>query len=78
MCEPSHLPNELEITLSLICLFISSILTGIIFPLIVSTDKLPLSAAIGLLIIIFLMILLAIQSVFNLYYRRSQKKRKKK
>lgn len=78
MFEPSHLPNELEITLSLICLFISSILTGIIFPLIVSTDKLPLSAAIGLLIIIFLMILLAIQSVFNLYYRRSQKKRKKK
>lgn len=72
------MPNKLEITLTVICLFIAAILTGIIFPLIVSTDKLPLSAIIGLLIIIFLMILLAIQSVFNLYYRRSQKKRKKK
>lgn len=74
----SHLPNKLEITFSLVCVFVTVILTGIVFPLIISTDKLPLIAIIGLLILIFLLILLGVQSIFNLYYSRFQKRGIKK
>ncbi len=76
MLEPSHPPNKLEIILSTVCFFVATILTGIIFPLIISTDKLTFSAIVGLLILIFLMVLLVVQSIFNIFYKHVQNKGK--
>lgn len=72
-----HAPNRLELILTGIVLFIAMILTGIIFPFIISTDSLPLFAIIGIAILIFVLMICGVEVIFNIFYIRWQRKKEK-
>lgn len=74
MFNPTHLPNKLEIFLSLCVVAVAAIATGIIFPLLISTDKIPLAAIISLFILIFFLLIVGLHSILNFFYKRWQDK----
>lgn len=68
--KPSHYPNKLEIIISGLIIFFSAIMSGIILPIIISTDKLPLFAIIGFFLLLSILFVLGIQSLFNVFYSK--------
>lgn len=74
MIKPTHMPNKIEIFLAFILIGIALLSTKIIFSLLVSTDNLSLMDIIGLFVLLFLALLIGIQSIFNIFYLKSQRK----
>ncbi len=78
MFEPEHLPNKTELIMVFIIVGIALIATGIIFPLLISTDKIPLVGIIGLFLMIMFLIVMGLQFLFNLFYKKWQRKNERK
>ncbi len=78
MLDPYHAPNRLELFLVFIVIGIALLSTGIVFPMLISTDKLPLYAIIGLFLLLFFLLVVIIQFIFNFFYVLWQKKDTKK
>jgi len=70
MADLIYLPKKIEIFLCFIVIALAAIITGIIFPLLISTDKLPLIVIICLLVFIFFLVVVGLQSTFVFFYKR--------
>lgn len=68
--------NKLELLLSCVCIVIALMFTGIFFPFLISTDKLSLSTIIISVLFLFFILLIGIQSIFNIFYVKWQRKNK--
>jgi phosphatidylglycerophosphate synthase len=73
--------NKIDITFSekimvMFVIAISAILTGIILPFIISSNDLSLTRIILLVIIIFFLFVTGLQSIFNYFYVRWQRRHK--
>jgi len=71
------MPNKLEMILVMLVILIATVLTGIIFPLLISTDKLPISVIITLFLLILLLMVIGVQAIANHFYVRWQRNLKK-
>lgn len=72
------MPNKLEIFLSLFCIAITAIMTGILLPFVISSNRLSISEIIIFLFIMFFVFLVGVQSIFNIFYIKWQKKNESK
>jgi hypothetical protein len=70
MIDSNKHRNRIELFMIFAVSIISLISTGIIFPLIISTDKLPLSIIIVIFCFFLLMIFLFIREVFDFFYKK--------
>lgn len=72
------MPLKIEIAFSICIIWLTLVATGFLFPVLVSTDKLSLLQILSLFCICFLALLIFLESVFNIFYKRLQRKRKRK
>ena len=70
-------PTKTDLVLLIVALFTGCILTGVVFPMLISTDSMPLSLIMLLLMVMLLCMIIGIQGLMNYFYCRVIDTRKK-
>lgn len=76
--KPTHAANGFEITVAFVIILLSFIMTGIVMPWLISTDRLPLIVIIFAFFTIMLGFVMILQYLFNIFYVNAQKRNKRK
>lgn len=69
------MPNKLEKYLVMAILFLATWFTALVFPLIVDIEKYNLATKVTLFMIVYFLVTLFVQSIFNILYVMWQRKR---
>lgn len=70
-------PNKLELFLTAIIVILGALMTGTIFPILISTDKMPVELIVIIFVFMLVIMIIGLQSVANIFYVRWQRKQKK-
>ena len=68
------MPNKLELILLIVVVSVSLLVSGVLFPLLVSTNKLSVTAIVILFLIVFYVMIIGFQAIANYFYVRWQRR----